>query len=282
MTVSIRDLTDADLDAADAILNLAFQSTASHLNELRLYRRLQPDGLVVASQEGNLVGMVGAVSYGTMAHIGLMAVHPEYQRQGIGLVLMQFILTWLEQQHVPVVVLDASKKGRPLYEKLGFVAYDETLVYEGPSKPIKGERPSHIQPISRRDLDELVEWDADIFGAERRKVFEVLLEVNPSRAFLKRDGGGKLAGYLFAQRNRIGPWVMLTSDGGEDLLEAAISLPYDGMISAAVPAENKNAIGLLETNGFRLIRTNRHMGKGSSTAPGKRERICAQTSLAAG
>ncbi len=84
MTISIRHLEDTDLAAADTILKLAFRSSVSRLDDLRFYRQIQPDGWFVASQEGRLFGTVGATNYGTFAHVGLMAVHPDAQRQGGG------------------------------------------------------------------------------------------------------------------------------------------------------------------------------------------------------
>jgi predicted N-acetyltransferase YhbS len=281
MTITIRDLEDTDLATADAILKAAFQGS-SRLQDLRLYRQIQPDGWFIASQLGDAIGMVGAINYGAFAHVGLMAVHPDVQRQGVGLTLMQFLLARLEQQQVPLVVLDASEVGRPLYDRLGFVAYDETFVFQLQSKPARLAQMPHIQTISILDLDELVQWDTDVFGANRRKVFQALLDVFPDRAFLQRDADEQLVGYLFAQKNRIGPWVMLQSCNAEELLLAALALPYEEPFSVTVPAVNREAIELLQCHGFERVRTNRHMGKGIVGPPGQRQKIYAQTSLAVG
>jgi ribosomal protein S18 acetylase RimI-like enzyme len=282
MTISIRPLVDADLETADAILKLAFRSSVSRLPDLRLYRQIQPDGWFVASQEKHLVGMVGATNYETFAHVGLMAIHPDVQRQGVGLALMQFILARLEQQQVPMVLLDASEVGRPLYDKLGFIAYDETFMFQRQGNFAMSAQTPHIQAISVRELDELVQWDTDVFGANRRKVFQVLLDVFPERAFIQRDDEGQLIGYLFAQKNRIGPWVMLRPHNAEELLQAALALPYKEPVSMTVPAANQEAIELLQHYGFERVRTNRRMGRGAGALPGQRQKIYAQTSLAVG
>ncbi len=132
------------------------------------------------------------------------------------------------------------------------------------------------------DLDELVEKDIQVFGADRRKVFQVLLEQFPDRGFLQRDEDGKLEGYLFAQKNRIGPWVMLKPGCAEGLLQAALSLGDKWMLSATVPSVNAEAIALLKQYGFEQVRSNRHMGRGRSGLPGQREKVYSQTSLAVG
>ena len=282
MTLSIRPLLDTDLAAADAILKLAFRNPVSRLHDLHLYRRIQPDGWFVASQADQLVGMVGAANYGVFAHVGLMAVHPGMQRQGIGWSLMQFLLAGLEQQGVPLVTLDASAAGRPLYEKLGFVAYDETCVFRRQSDFVVPERSTPVQNITARDLDDLVEWDTGLFGADRRRVFQALLESLPGRAFMLRDADGQITGYLFSQRNRIGPWVMQKSHNAHVLLQAALSLPYEETLSLNVPSSNREALELLQHFGFEQIRTNLHMGRGAGAPPGQRRNIYSQTSLAVG
>ena len=49
----------------------------------------QPNGCFVAELDGRLVGTVTTTSYGTeLAWIGMMLVHPEYRRRGIGTELM--------------------------------------------------------------------------------------------------------------------------------------------------------------------------------------------------
>jgi ribosomal protein S18 acetylase RimI-like enzyme len=281
-TPSFRLLAEADLADADRILQAAFAGSASRLHDLQLYRRIQPDGWFAACREKELVGLGGSASYGPFAHVGLVAVHPGFQRQGIGHALMDFILARLEQQRVPGVLLDASEMGRPLYARMGFLDYGETLVYQRENGSIHEEQPPGAQLISGRQIEELAAWDAEIFGADRRRVIQTLVEVFPERAFLQRDGRGKLAGYIVAQQNRIGPWVSLRSDHAAELLRRVLSLDYGGTLSAAVPAENHEAIELLEAQGFERVRSNRHMGRGIQNLPGQRQYVYAQTSLAIG
>jgi ribosomal protein S18 acetylase RimI-like enzyme len=281
MTMSIRPLVDSDLERADDILKLAFQGSVSRLSELQLYRRIQPDGWFIATREDIPVGMVGATNYGAFAHVGFMAVHPQAQRQGVGLALMQFLLGRLEQQ-VPLVMLDSSATGRPLYDKLGFTAYDETLMFQLQHVVASPHRPAHVRSISARDLDELAEEDARVFGANRRKVLQTLLEFFPGGAFLQRDADGKIMGYLFTQPNRIGPWVMLQPGQAEGLLQAALTLMHDETVSVTVPAGNQEAKELLHDYGFDHLRTNRHMGRGVGGPPGQRQKVFSQTSLAIG
>jgi ribosomal protein S18 acetylase RimI-like enzyme len=283
MTIAIRNLADDDLEEIDEILKLAFQSTVSRLQDLRFYRQIEPDGWFVAIKDGHPAGMVGAINYGAFAHIGFMVVHPNAQRQGIGIALMRYLLARLEQQQVPAAWLDASDMGRPLYEKLGFVTYGATTTFQCRNYVTDNEfRTSNIQPITPDDLEELVQLDTALFGAERRKLFQVLLNLYPGRAFMHRDAQGQMTGYIFAQENRIGPWAMMQSDSAEALLQAALSLPYKDTVSVYVPAENREALELVQRYGFEQLRVSQHMGLHAECIPGQRRKIFAQTSLAAG
>jgi len=52
-------------------------------------------------------------------------VQPDYRRQGLAHQLMDVVLDYCAQQHIRVIMLHASNKGRPLYESLGFVGTNE-------------------------------------------------------------------------------------------------------------------------------------------------------------
>ncbi len=267
---------------ADAILKAAFRGRLSRRHELGLYRRIQPDGWFVASRRGDPVGMVGAVVYDAFAHVGMMAVHPAAQRQGVGMALMRFLLSRLDRDGVPLVSLDASEAGRPMYEKLGFVAHGETLTFQR-RKAAGGRAPAaDIPRISRGELPEVAAWDARCFGAGREKVLRILWADAPDRALLLRDSAGRIAGYLFARPAGIGPWVCRCADAAEQLIKAALALPYAGAVSAIIPAENRAAVDLILRHGFTRTRANRRMSRGAGAGAGVRRKIYAQASLALG
>jgi ribosomal protein S18 acetylase RimI-like enzyme len=282
MQLNIRLLTDADLENADGILKSAFRQGESRITELQLYRKVQPDGWFLALQEGKPAGMVGATNYKTLAYVGMMAVHQEYQRQGIGLALMQHILAWLANRSVPLVLLDASDEGRPLYEKLGFNTCDSTYVMRRCDILPPNQLSPHAQIVTVQDPDVLFGYDRHVFGADRSRLLRALFNAFPGRVFLVRDERGLMAGYLFAQESRIGPWVAESPKYADILLQAALSLPYQGAVSLVVPEVNRDGIDLLRRSGFEIARINRHMGKGNSTSPIERRKIYGQTSLAVG
>ena len=282
MSLSICPLPNADLKSAADVLSSAFQRSGHWKNELCLYREVQPNGYFGAYEEETLVGMVGSIIYPTFAYVGMMGVHQQFQRRGIGLALMQHLLKWLDGKNIPQVQLDASEAGQPMYEKLGFVAHERVFVLQRQAGLSTLEFPRQIKPIQHSDLDMLVEMDVKIFGANRSRVFSTLLQAYPERAFFSQDTSGRMTGYLFAQEKRIGPWVMLESCDGEALLQTALSLDFGGAVSVVVPETNQEVLELLRHHGFEVVRTNRHMVRGSTVTIGQRDKVYAQTSLSIG
>jgi ribosomal protein S18 acetylase RimI-like enzyme len=282
MPVSIHPLADTDLDSAAVILASAFQRTGNWANELYFYKSIQPDGYFGAYQDDTLAGMVGTTIYSTLGYVGMMGVHQDFQRRGIGLALMQHLLNWLDEKNIPQVQLDASEVGQPMYEKLGFVAQERVFVLQRQAGSPLPELPKQVERIQPSDLAALAEMDAKIFGADRRRVFSALLETYPGRAFKSHDAQGRITGYLFTQERRIGPWVMLEPGNDETLLQAALSLSFSGSISAIVPETSPMALKLLQRYGFEKMRVNRHMVRGAVQSTGQRTKVFAQASLSIG
>ncbi len=94
--------------------------------------------------------------------------------------------------------------------------------------------------------------------------------------------GDEIAGYFFAQSNRIGPWVARRCDDAEVLLQTALSLPYDGAVLVVVPEVNRGPLELLGRYEFEIVRTNRNMARGANASEKRRENVYGQTSLGMG
>src|SRR5258706_13347008 len=146
MTIAIHTLTAADLDRADAVQQAA-SGRGSRRDRLQLYLSLQPDGWLLAKLDGEPAGIAGGTNYGAVGHIGLVAVDPSKQRRGVALALMEHLLDWFDAQRCPIIQLDASEAGAPLYHKLGFVEDEKTLGFTQDDcalRPAQSERVGHL------------------------------------------------------------------------------------------------------------------------------------------
>lgn len=81
---------------------------------------LDPLGAMLACRGGRVVGSVATVRYPPdLAWVAMVLVDPSERGQGIGAGLLREGLVLARD--VPVVGLDATPLGRPLYVTLGFV-----------------------------------------------------------------------------------------------------------------------------------------------------------------
>ncbi|RPI78843.1 MAG: GNAT family N-acetyltransferase, partial [Desulfobacteraceae bacterium] len=121
----IRLITEADFEAAERVLQSAFALTESRIDDIRAYHALQSESYFMALIDGEPAGMAGAVNYGTFAFVGMMAVDPRFQYQGLGYALMERLLARIEDWKVPVISLDASAAGAHLYPRFDFKGFDK-------------------------------------------------------------------------------------------------------------------------------------------------------------
>ena len=282
MAISIRALSDTDLNTANAILQAAFQRPDSWLKELGIIRKLQPVGAFLAHHRETPAGVVFSLMYPDFTYVGPLGTHPDFQRLGVGFALMEHLLGWLGGQGVTRVSLDASPMGQPIYEKLGFFVCDQVNIFQRKSDEPIFQPPSGVHHLSLQNLDLITATDKGAFGTDRGRLLKALLEAYPQRGFFLKDGQGKINGYLIAQEKNIGPWVSKTTADAELLLKAALSLSFSGPVSVIAPGENPKAAVLLQHYGFERVRVLRHMVRGLDAPIGQREKIYAQASLSLG
>jgi GNAT superfamily N-acetyltransferase len=65
------------------------------------------------------------VAEGRHAIIINVFAEPEWRHQGVAMLLLERIIQWARTERLDRLVLHASKAGRPLYERLGFVDTNE-------------------------------------------------------------------------------------------------------------------------------------------------------------
>jgi len=276
--LTVRAVTEADFEAVGVVLDAAYHGSGL-ISGLRANFALQPDGWFCADRKDEIVGLVGAIDYGRFASIGMVGVHPNAQRQGIALKLMQHLLGWLDARRCPVTILDATDAGAPLYEKLGFLDNGRALRLKRAGHVPGQFLASSVDNLEVMDVPALLDYDMPIFGADRSRVFEMLRYKYPDRAFIIRDPAGQIGGYLFAQARLIGPWVAETPEIAEHLLQAALSLAYEGDPGVIIPSLNEYGYTLLTRYGFGPDRDLRHMWRGSTLDPRDRLRTYGQASF---
>jgi predicted N-acetyltransferase YhbS len=294
---SIHLLTAGELDATDEVIRLAYRLKQGRKSTLQRYLALQPDGTFVAKQGGRIVGFGAAKRYTSFAYIGLMAVHPALQKQGIGGMLLECILRWLDGSGCPTVLLDAAPPGVPLYNHYGFVEDDVTVVLQQEREPVqKVNVVLGVPDVVRgnygmsgansgsyaRELPALFTYDAPLFGSDRASLLASYWADDPQRVFIAQNGLRQITGYLIAQSSVLGPWVANTVDDAEHLLVNALTLSFKNRPGMFVSARHENALRLFARYGFSQQRTLSHMRRGQNVQRGRATTLYGQASLGLG
>jgi GNAT superfamily N-acetyltransferase len=288
VSLRIRALREADLDAADAIVRAAYDVRYSRRAELRRYLRLQPDGWLFALLDEQPAGVVGAMDYGPFASVGMMGVHPSMQRRGIARALLEHLLAWLDARGCPLAILDASEAGAPLYPQYGFADRGRAILLRHEAQAMSAQHAdvtparADVAPVRAGELPALAAFDAPIFGADRAAVLASYHADHPDRVLALRDGRRAIQGYIVVRHTQLGPWVARTPDVAAALLSAALALPFERPPTAIVPGEAHAALELLQGAGFVTQRALRHMWRGAHARPGRRDLLYAQASFALG
>lgn len=308
---SIHLLTPDELNATNEMIMAAYALTQSRKNILQRYLIVQPDGSFVVKRDGRIVGFCAAKKYNTFAYIGLMAVHPAAQKQGLGYMLLEHILNWLDGCRCTTVLLDATPGGVALYKRHAFVEDDTTVVLRQDGDQVAdiyerdevsgnwdeevgegGERKEEVGGdetagydqvgLHGNELPALFAFDALSFGSERAEVLASYWADAPERVLVAHSQTGQIGGYLIAQSGVLGPWVALTADIAEQLLQQALALPFKSRPSIFVSARNEDALRLCERYGFKQQRTLSHMRKGEKVQRGRHTTLYGQASLGLG
>jgi len=283
MSFLVHPIQETDLNAADEVVIAAYNLTRGRKEALRRYLTLQPDGAFVVKDDNTIVGFGAALDYGIFAYIGLMSVHPAMQKRGIGKLLIDSILAWLDQRGCQTALLDASIAGEPLYLQYGFVVDDKTCDMRRTQQVTMSEGSTdHVSLLRDEEFTKLVAFDAEQFGASREALLPMFYQDNSQRLFVTHNRNGDITGYVIAQMHTIGPWAARTGEDAEQLLRQALTLSYNTEPVVFVSAQNHDALNLLDRYGFSRSRALSHMRKGPRVERSRATTLYGQASLGLG
>ena len=88
-------------------------------------KRLDTGGVFLAEINGNLAGFVRVKESGCL---DLLFVSPQFERKGIGRMLLQTACSWAKENGAEKLWSDVSLAARPLFESMGFEVIAEQIV----------------------------------------------------------------------------------------------------------------------------------------------------------
>jgi predicted N-acetyltransferase YhbS len=272
---SIEQLGTADLDAC-----LALAASRGWRPERRRWRLLFDVGAVfgIRAPGGGLAGCVSVVRYGdALAAVGMMLVAEPFERRGLGRRLMERALAAAGEA---TVMLYATPFGRPLYERLGFVATGAATTCLG---PFAGGPSGASRPATAADRDAIAALDAAAFGADRSALRDGYLAFADDVRVLERDGA--VAGYGAATAHAgnaiVGP-VVAPDAGAARALIADLAAGFDGTVRLDVDQRDGELIAWAAAHGVAPGDEVTFMVRGGRALPGERDRLILPVMLAVG
>ena len=242
----IRRMTEADIPGLMELKNAAGwnQVEADWRNVLAL----EPEGCFVYEADGRAVGSATVVAFGReLAWIGMVLVLPDYRRRGIARALMERCVAWARERGIACLKLDATDMGRPLYAALGFedeqpierwgVQACSVAAPEAPALP-------SVEPIAAPDRA--------AFGADRRRMLEILLERFPEHAL--GGEGGYAMGRPGWNAYFVGPAVAPDEETARRLLGALLARRHGEPVFWDILPRHKAAAQLARSFGFQPLR----------------------------
>ncbi|HEY1507122.1 MAG TPA: GNAT family N-acetyltransferase [Stellaceae bacterium] len=144
MSLTVRPLEEADVDAADKVRRLAFGtyfgipdplsfSGTACLIETR--RHAWPDGALVAEKDGAIAGIAISSRWGTLGLFGPLAVHPEHWRGGVAHALLDASIPIYDRWQCRASALftfPSSLTHIGLYQRYGFWPRSLTAIMNRP------------------------------------------------------------------------------------------------------------------------------------------------------
>jgi GNAT superfamily N-acetyltransferase len=173
-----------------------------------------------AMSDGRLLGTAIFTPYGTQSGTcNMIIVDPSARGTSLGRQLMQAALDCVGDRECRLI---ATEAGRPLYERLGFVATGRITQYQGVSAKV--EVFPNVTLATPNDLNAIVALDLARIGMDRRGLLNLLLR--DGQILLLREGAD-LLGYVslrqFGHGQLIGPLVAKDNTTAANLLRAGIA-----------------------------------------------------------
>ncbi len=268
--VIVRPMIGTDLPAADRLRELAGWNQT--LEDWRLLLTLEPGGCFVAVCGGEVIGTVTTTTYGQrLAWIGMMLVHPDHRRVGVGTLLMRRALDYLQTSGVHCIRLDATPVGRPVYEKLGFASEWSLTRHERPmaADPVQLDGSVVVGDLTEQDWPIAGEIDAQCFGLPRERLLRRLAE--RCRRALVCETQGRIVGWGLLRSGMkadyLGPLACVSADILSPLVAALLRGTKSRAVFWDVPDENKQVVAVAQRFGFRPLRALTRMRLGPNSVP---------------
>jgi GNAT superfamily N-acetyltransferase len=269
---SIRPMTPHDIPAG---LRLCRASRWNQLaSDWQQLLALNPGGARVAVMDGRIVASVAALDYdGRFGWVAMVLVDPAHRRQGLGTAMLTSGLELLED--VPVVRLDATPAGHPIYRARGFEEeYRLVRMERAVSDQLAAAALAGVRRMTPADHAAIAAWDLDVFGASRQPLIEWLAAGARCYAWVAEDAGG-ITGWMCGRHgfafDHLGPIIARDHRVAGGLVAACVRASPGVPMILDAPGDAPEWFAWLQASGFEVQRPFIRMRRGEGRIIGRPE-----------
>ncbi len=253
--MNVRLLTTADLDA---VMDLSREAGWNQTRDdwARMFA-LAPDGCFGIDCDDRLVATSTTYCYGDeLTWIGMVLTASDYRGRGLARATMQAAIDFARSRRVAWIKLDATDMGRPLYEKLGFVAEYAVERWLRPAAPAAAAQAAPYAPNPT--------LDREAFGADRSELLTALAPIEAASA-----GNGAFAmGRPGAKASYFGPCVARNAEDAAKLIDWFLERHSTESVFWDLVEPNSAAFAIARERGFAPVRRLTRMAlAGRNTTP---------------
>ena len=267
-SVTIRHWTRADIDYVHE--SVSREGWGHTQRDVERCWKLEPKGCFIAEFQNKPVGHVFSICYGKIGWIGLLIVDPERRDQGVGSILMETAVSYLQNAGAETVELEAVQEAVPLYRRIGFIGEFDSLRFRRQPRPREKLQVKERKTFQMRgdDILNVAQFDALHFGVNRLAVLQSVYRDHSQLCFVAKHKGN-VVGYLMARQTQngfwIGPWVCLDSETARYLFHALLRTigDDDSELRVGLPVSNTSGRRLMVKLGFELTGKSVHMVLGN-------------------
>ncbi len=230
---------------------------------------LEPTGCFVAEANQQPVATTTVCCFENIAWIAMVLVDKKVRGRGIGKLIVEHAIAYLDAKGIETIRLDATSLGQGLYKKLGFREEYEVIRFTGGRR--SGGRRSgdpaaddptpgtleigNIRRIFKGDvmMDEIVRLDEEATATFRRSFINSFAKTN-NIPFYCSITDGAVTGYAGCREGiiaiQIGPLATSVPESGYRLLDQIASQFPEKPMFIDIPSNNTAALHWAAANAF--------------------------------
>ena len=223
------------------------------VHDAECFYRTDPKGFYAAKINDEIVGTVSAVKYpGGFVFAGFYIVRPDMRGKGIGTILYSFLEDSCKDFNVGI---DGVLQMQTAYERHGFMFAHKNCRYAGRAK---GKLSDRCIPVRKKDLKDVVAFDAKCFSVPRPEFLSCWLFQKDSHSFMiQKKDTNEICGYGVIRKcfqgHKIGPLFADTQDTATAILESLMSTIPTEEVFLDAPEPNTSAIALAQRYGMQPV-----------------------------